>query len=409
MAEITSSSLGELLKRLYASWEIEQLVNLSYPVLNRCFAKGNAQLGGVGFYFPVRVESAEGHAYITEAGNLPSPQQSVVRQAVVVPTVHAGVVQLTGLSMAVSQSDAAAFAEAFDENTQQVIEAMTAYKEGVGFRTGDGLLATLTPDPDDDVGPHTVDDVAFLREGMYVDVFDSGVTTAHHTAIKITAIDWVNRTVTFGTALSGVGNNAQIYITGAQTAGSASNKEPIGLEGSMLATGEYLGIDRATYGNWQANAYPSAGTFDENILLKARTRLVQEAGIQIASMASSFGLLCHPVQADAFFKLAIPRLQLSTLSSVDLGNTMYPKFGGIEFITSYLCPTNKAYLGDWRYSQSFYTPGGELHVDTQYNGSALKWVATRDVGLVFLKEYCAFALKRPNSFVRITGLTDPSR
>ena len=42
MATITSQSLGELLKRLYAPWEIAQLINLTYPALGECARTGVA-------------------------------------------------------------------------------------------------------------------------------------------------------------------------------------------------------------------------------------------------------------------------------------------------------------------------------------------------------------------------------
>lgn len=409
MADITTSSLDQLLKRLYANWEIEQLVNLEFPVLNSCFAKGSAQLGGEGFYFPVRVESAEGHAYISETSDLPAAQQSTVRQAQIAPKVHAGVVRLTGLSMAVSSQSPMAFAEAFDENVQQTIEAMSAYKEGAAFRAGDGVLATFSGNPGATAGPHTLDDVGFLREGMYVDINDVGTpTTWLHTNLKVTAVDWVNKTVTFASALAaGVDDTDAIYIADSQDTSTSpvATLEPVGLEGSVLDSGTYLNIDRATYSNWKAGAYDVSGFFDESAILRSRTRLTQESGIGLAGISSRMKFLTHPIQGTVLFKLAMPRIRYSGNEAFDLGNSEEVKFGNIPIMTSYLAPADKAYLGDWRYSQSLYTAGGELHIDTQYNGSALKWVADKDIGLVFMKEYHNFVLKRPNAFVRLYNLS----
>jgi hypothetical protein len=412
MATITTTTLGQLLKNLYAPWEIEHLVNHTYPVLNSCAAKGSAQLGGAGFFFPVRVEGAEGHAYISESQDLPGGRNTTVRQAQVSPTVHAGVVQLTGLSVAVTQGNAMAFARSFDENVSQTIEAMSAYKEGVLFRDGTGQLATFAEDPDAIETELTMSDVGFLREGMYCDVIDSALDgTQHNSAVKITGVDWVNKTATFDTALAAAGAIGDfLYITGSQVSGTAeTSKEPIGLEGALLASGTYLGIARATYPNWNANLMTASSFFDEDVLLRARTRLTQESGIQLSGMAGRMKVVTHPMQADVLFKLAIPRIGYTGGGSFDLGNKSEVSFGGIGFETSYQAPTDKAYLGDFKYFQSLYTPNGELHIDTEYNGSALKWVATKDVGLVFAKEYCAFACKRPNAFVRISSLTEATR
>ena len=412
MATITSSTLGELLKRLYASWEIENLINLTYPVLKDCARKGSAQLGGSGFFFPVRSASAEGHAYIDEDQTLPAGRQSTVLQAVVSPTVHAGVVQLTGLSMAVSSGNAMAFARSFDENVQSTIEAMSAYKEGALFRDGSGLLTKFNGNPAQ-TGALTVDDPAFIREGMEVDLIDDTAFTRHNTDVTIQSVDWPNKTVTFVESIAAaVGDNDRIFITDSQAGtgtGAPISKEPIGFEGSLLATGTYLGIDRDSVGNWQSNGITANAFFDEDILLRARTRVTQESGIPLAGMANRFKVVCHPMQVDTLFKLAIPRIRYSGNDMFDLGNSENVTFGRTKFVTSYLCPPAVAYLGDFQYSQTLYTPNGELHIDTEYNGSTLKWIATQDVGLVFVKEYCAFVIKRPNAFVRISALTEQTR
>lgn len=411
MATITSQSLGELLKRLYASWEIEQLVNLTYPILADCAKKGSAQLGGSGFYFPVRLRAAEGHAYITESQDLPPGQETLVKQAVVTPTIQAGVVQLSGLSMSVSSGNAMAFAKAFDENVQQTIEAMSAYKEGAFFRDSTGQLATFVTDPDGALTTFTMSDVGHLREGMVVDVVDTNLSTHHNDAVTITGVDWVNKTITTDVPIAAAAAAGDfIYLAGSQVAGTAATaKEPLGLEASLLGTGTYLGIDRSVDSNWQASVQAANAFLDETLLLQARTRITQSTGIPIQAMAGRFAVVTHPMQCDILFKLAIPRIRYSGNDRFDLGNSDNVYFGNVPFKTSYNAPTDKAYVGDWQCSQTLFTPNGELHIDTEYNGSALKWVATKDVGLVFVKEYCQFVVKRPNAFVRFTNLTEAAR
>jgi hypothetical protein len=413
MATITSASLGELLKRLYAPFEIEMLINLTYPALAECARKSSAAIGGSGFYFPVRTAAAHGHAYISESDTLPAGRQSEILQAVVSPTVHAGVVQLTGLSMAVSSGNAMSFARSFDENVQSTIEAMSAYKEGVLFRDGTGLLTRFSGSVATAAGTaFDVDDPSFLRPGMEIDIIDNTAFTRHSTDIKISAVDWANKTVTFSDAIAGgVDDNDRIYITDSQAgSGTAApiNKEPIGLEGSLLSTGSYLGIDRSSVGPWQANNITVSAFLDEGTLLQARTRITQVSGTPYTSMGG-YKALCHPMQVDTLFKLAIPRIRYSGGEKADLGNSQNPSFGGIDFVTSYQCPPAVAYIGDFGKSVSFYTPGGELAIDTEYNGSALKWVSTQDVGLVFVKEYCAFAVTNPVGFARLSSLTEQTR
>ena len=412
MATITKSTLDELLKRLYASWEIEDLVNLSYPVLGQCFAKGSAQLGGSGFFFPVRTSAAEGHAFIAEDGTLPVSLQSTVRQAVAQPTVQAGVVQLTGLSMAVSSGNAAAFAEAFDENVNSTIEAMMAYREGAAFRAGDGVIGVFNGDPGTS-GQLVMDDVAFLRNGMSVQVYDvstAGGTETWFGPYTVGEVQWENRSANLGTVDATLGDNDEVYLASPEhvTGVAPVDREIEGLEKSLLATGTFLGIDRAVHANWQAQVLTAASLLDEDIVLRARARVTQETGIGLSGMGS-FKLLCHPTQGNALFKLSLSRIQFAGTSGINLLNSDEMKLGNIGVITSYLCPDTTAYLGDWRYSKTVYTPGGELHIDTEYNGSALKWVATKDVGLVFAKCYSQLIVTRPNAFCRIISISPAAR
>jgi hypothetical protein len=221
----------------------------------------------------------------------------------------------------------------------------------------------------------------------------------------------VNKQVTFDTSLNAnVADNDLIFITGSQAAsGAPVNLEPVGFEGAFLTSGEYLGINRSSYPNWQSLVFTASGLLDEDILMRARTRLTQETGIMLSGMGSKLTAVCHPMQADILFKLAVPRIKFTGNDSIDLGYGKEPTFGGMPFVTSYLAPADKVYIGDFSAFQQFYVPGGELHIDSEYNGAALKWVANYDIGLVFLKEYAAMACRAPHKFIRIVSLTQATR
>ena len=154
---ITSATLGELLKRLYSPEEIQMLVQLVSNTLAKCCRRGNAALGGSGFVFPVRTRAASGSAYISEGQTFADPGQSEVLQAMVMPTVNVGSVKMTGLSRAISSSNAAAFATGFEEQTSSTLEHMAWMDEAAFFRDGSGVLTAFNGDPGATVGPHTVD------------------------------------------------------------------------------------------------------------------------------------------------------------------------------------------------------------------------------------------------------------
>jgi len=408
---ITSATLGELVKRLYSPEEIQMLIQLSSEVLARCCKRGNAALGGSGFIFPVRSRSAHGHAYIAEGADLPDPGQTQVLQAIVLPALNYGVVKITGLARAITSNNAAAFAQAFEEQTTHTLESMAWYDEAAFFRDGSGVLTQFNGNPGATVGPHTVDDTAHLRPGMKLDLIDIADFTRHNADIVIQDVDWINRTVTFETAVaSAADDNDYLFIAGSQDAtGAPVVREPLGLEASLAATGVYLGIDRGVVREWQARRLTASTYLNEELIQRGRVFITQITGVPLSGITSSYALLTHPNQAEILFKLVIPRVQYSMGASFDLLNTSEVKLGNIPVITSPNCSSSKAYLGDWKYSQHLYVPGGELKIDEEHNGSALKWVANKDVGLVYWRAYHQFVVKKPNAFVVYDSLSELDR
>lgn len=407
---VTSASLGELLKRLYSPEEIQMLIQLVSPVLAKCCRRGSAALGGSGFIFPVRNRSAHGHAYIAEGQDFPDPGGTQVLQAIVLPTVNVGVVKITGLARHISSGNAAAFAQGFEEQTSHTLESMQWYKEGAFFRDGSGILTQFNGAVATSAGPHTVDDTAHLRPGMSCDIIDETANTRHNEDVVIQDVDWVNRTVTFETAMAAaVDDNDKIFLAGSQDAtGAPVTREPLGVEASLAATGIYLGIDRGTVREWQSRRLTASRPLDEDLIQRGRVFITQITGLPLSGISSAYGLLCHQNVAEGLFKLVIPRMQY-TSANVDLMNTTEMKLGGMPVITSPNCPSSKAYLGDWKYSQELFVPGGELKMDDDHNGATLKWVANKDVGLVYFREYHQFVVKKPNAFVVYTSLTELDR
>lgn len=408
---ITSSTLGELLKRLYSPEDIQMLIQLVSETLDKCCKRGNAALGGSGFIFPVRPRSAHGHAYIGEGDDLPDPGQTTVLQAIVMPVSHYGVVKITGLARHISSNNAAAFAQGFEEQTSATLESMAWYDETAFFRDGSGVLTQFNGNPAATVGPHTVDDTAYLRPGMAVDVVGLSNFTRYNTKLVIQDVDWVNRTVTFESALAaGADDNDNIFITGSQaTTGAPVVREPYGLEASLASTGIFLGIDRGVVREWQARRIPASRPLDEELIQRARVFITQVTGIPLSGISSQYALLTHPNQAETLFKLVIPRIEYSMGGSFDLLNTSEVKLGNMPIITTPNCPSSKAYLGDWKYSQHLYVPGGELKMDDEHNNATLKWVANKDVGLVYFRSYHQFVVKKPNAFVVYDSLSELDR
>jgi hypothetical protein len=408
------ASLDEFTKRMYTSARTETVMNITHPILANIAPTGTEKLGGAGFYGNIRTRTHSGHAFIAENASLPTGGITKGRQWVAMPTTQVGVTEGSGLAMAMTSQDAASFVRAYDENVDFMMQEMWTYREGVALRDGSGLLATFVDDPaGSSTGPYILSDVGFLRPGMLVDIIDDAATgtTRHHLRMGIEAVDWILKKVTFTSAISvnvGVGDRVFLSYTQADS-GTLVNMEPVGLDGSVAETGTYLGIDRSLEEGWRGSILQADKFFDEDIFMRARTRVQQRTGRGVGSMGG-FAALMHAQQLDVLFRLAMPRIQYTAGGPFNLGHNGQISFGNMDSIwTSHDVPPATAWLGDFSKHKTVYAPGGELHIDSEYNGSAMKWVSGKDNWLVFAKSYFTFINTSPHSFVKVTNLSLPSR
>ncbi len=352
-----------------------------------------------------------GYGHILRGDAIPGGRRTKDRQAVIMPVILAGQVQLDGITMAINAGDPHSFARIYDHNISSLLKEMMRFKNQVLFKDGSGVMATFVTPVDDSAGPHTFDDVTGIKEGQVFDVIDATATTRHVLDAKAIAVDWVNNTILFDKIIpAAVDANDRLFIADSQAdSGVVSSKDPIGLPGAIAATGEYLGIGRDTEANWRSSTLTASKFLDEDILGRIRVRIHQETGISYQEMASDFAHALHPLQLETLFKLAIARIQYSAGGGFSLGHDGTFDFGGMKFVTDYHCPTSRMYTGDWSQFVTLYTPNGELHIDSEYNGAALKWVAGYDQGVVIVKSYYAFACLNPVRFGVTTSLTSPGR
>lgn len=401
----------ELAKRNYPDWEIRELHNVTTPGLNILARKGNARLGGSGFFYPVNTQGNHGYGHIRRGDAIPGGRQTKNRQAVIMPTILAGQVQLDGLTMAINSGDPYSFADIYDQNITSLLKEMMRFKNQVLFKDGSGVMATFVTPVDDSIGPHTFDDVTGIKEGQVYDVIDATATTRHVLDAKAVAVDWVNNTITFDKVIpAAVDANDRLFIADSQAdSGIISAKDPVGLAGAIGSTGEYNGISRDGEANWRSTAYTASKYVDEDVLGRIRVRIHQDTGIGYQEMASDFAHVLHPLQLEVLFKMAIPRIRYTAGQGFELGHDGSFTFGGMKFVTDYHCPTTTMYTGDWSQFVTLYTPNGELHIDSEYNGAALKWVAGYDQGVVIVKSYYNFACLNPVRFAKTSSITAPSR
>ena len=403
--------LNELAKRSYDSRAVMELHNVTHPELEMLAPRGSADLGGAGFYGLAGMAGNHSYGHVRRGQGLPGGDQTDERQWNAMPQILLGQCSLEGITMAISSRNPLAFARIFDRNSKSMIQNMTRFKAQILYKDGSGRMATFVTPVNDSVGPHIMDDVTGITEGQRFDVIDAADGTRHVLSAKVKAVNWATNGLTFDKAIpAAVDAGDHIYIQDSQTdSGAVSPRDPIGLAGSVLSTGIYLGISRDSDVNWASTVIPATGMVTEKMLLQLRMRIHVETGVPIGSFGGRFIVVMHPMQLDRLFRLAIPRVQYKAGNGYELGHDGMFTFGGMKFVGDYMCPPDTIYMGDFSYHSTEYTPGGELHIDSELNGGALKWEEGYDRAIVYAKSYYTFVNRAPTFFGKLTGVATGAR
>lgn len=405
---VTQATLGEMLKRVYSEQNIEEMQNLEVPVLRFLTEAPDKRVGGDGLYFAVDMAGDESYGYTVDTGRIPDAQNERVVQAKVSPTVYLGAARITGLARAISSQDVMSFARGFQFHIDKKLRRMTAYKESVLFRDGKGKLLQFNGAPADTSTPTSMDGGVFswVRRNMLVEFFTAAgaYQSGPH---KVVDVDVVNQTVTFDTDFSGsVGDNDGMYLAGTQPrTGTLVEREPLGLEAAIAMSGSYLGLSRATDPEWESNVVDAAGTdLDEDRLLQAEQRVYIVGGISMGRV-KDFRALLHPFQLRKYYEIIVPRREFSGMS-FDAGYSKL-SWNGHEFLVTHNCLEQTIYMGDFSQWQKFTAPMGAMQIDSTF-GNPIKWAPGFDAGLAYVREYCNFAVRKPNAWVKVINLAGPT-
>lgn len=401
---IATTTLGDLLKRVYDPATVEEAQNLEVPVLGMIGEGTDYRVGGDGLYFAVDMSGDEGFGYIAEQAAIPAAQNEQVKQAKVSPTVFVGAVRVTGLGRAISSENIMAFAQGLQFHFDKKMRRMTAYKEGVLFRDGKGVLLQYNGAPSDTATAESVDSgvLSWVRRNMMVELFTSADAYRGGPS-KVTDIDYVNQTITLADTIAGAADNDKIVLAGTQPrTGTFVEREPLGLESAISLTGTYLNVARASYPEWESNVVNAAGTdIDEDRFLQAESRLYIIGGVS-SGRIRDYRILIHPNQLRKYYELIIPRKEFSGSPGADASPGML-SWNGHEFVITHNCPETTAYMGDFSMWQKFTAPDGNMQIDTTF-GPPIKWAPGYDGGIAYWREYCNYAVRMPNHWVKIHTL-----
>lgn len=268
------STIDGLLKDDYVIQQIQDQVNKSTVFFSRL--KSEKPTAGRKFIFPVKLAVAQGTRAVGENQQLPGAGFGEYDQAVGNVKYLYSQMEITGQAIATTKGSKASFASALQQSLDDAREGLRldmqrqAWSDGAGtigkVEAGDGVAVVTTIAVTD---PYGLAYAGTLEEDQKVRPFK------RHMPIVILEADGTFRAATTITGVSpstgeiivadGVAVLAGDLIVRGEGTGAlnARNAELDGLNTVMKASGTYLGIDRTSIPEWQANLVDAAGALTE--------------------------------------------------------------------------------------------------------------------------------------------------
>lgn len=250
----TLSSITPYLKEVYQGRIREQL-NSETKTLKRITRSGagvTSEIGGKYVTFPVHTRRNSGIGSRNEMEALPVPGQQGHAAARVGLKYAYGGLQITGQAIALSDSDAKAFAKVLDDEINGLKDDVKKDMNRQIYGNGSGRIGTVIT-AGTGVNTVAVSDARLFQIGALVDLvtLPSTVVAAART---VTAIDVAAKTVTLSgaTFTAAVG---QIIVRN-----GSLGREITGLEAIVSNTGTLYNIDPTVEPEWTAEVDANGGT-----------------------------------------------------------------------------------------------------------------------------------------------------
>ena len=404
-----TATVGDILQEIYSPAAIADQQHYISPMWGR-MGTASEVIAGESLRLAVETMADNSYAFVPEGQQVPAANNDNIQQMILNARPFLMQLQMSGLLRATSGSSYA-FADVLQQSIDRKVRSASVYFEGLIPRDGTGQLALVNEPsavPDTTGGALNVDNpgTTYLRRGMNVDFLDTSSNVKEASA-KITDVDHVNNAITLDTDISTlIGDNSKLFLSGTQTSGAVASREPNGLVDQVKTSGTWNGLALATYPALKGNVV-AAGTVDvtEDILQRAADRIEIEMGLSPQN-AESWTVFSHTNQRRKYLELVRSLKQFTGLN-LDAGYKTL-EWNGSPWITSNQMDPTTIYMGDFSKFQKFWTPYGPLQMDSEYNGTTIKWLNNYDALVILFRTYLQFAIRVPKAFVRITSLNAAS-
>jgi len=257
----TLATITPYLKEVYQGRIREQL-NTEVVTLKRITRSSSgvtSETGGKYVTFPIHTRRNNGIGSRLESEVLPTPGQQGYAAARVGLKYAYGGLQLTGQMIALSDTDAKAFAKGLDTEVEGLKNDAVKDMNRQIYADGTGRIATMKTTAS--ANTFNVDDARLFQIGENVDIvtLPNTVAVTGRLVVSVSLTGGTADTVTLsGAAFAGVAG--QIFVRQGSGPAVAGNREITGFGAIVSNTGALYNVDPATEPTWAATVDANGGT-----------------------------------------------------------------------------------------------------------------------------------------------------
>lgn len=406
MSGSNTTTLSGILKRNYGGGSKLYQQNLQAVMWGELETSPDKP-AGEGFFSMTMIRGNESGGAINEDQATADPQSPEPLQPVVTAKVQHWPFSFTGKSVAVSESDKYAFANAIDANMQDAMKRSMSDLNRQVF--GDGI-GTLTQVNGAVVASNTiiVDNVQYLRVNMVIDIYDVVGGTKQASAVRISSINISTNTIVVTTE-SGlpttvtVSDNAIIVKKGVQDAPPLDGKELSGLARIVDTTTvgvTFQGINKSTYPEYQSNVVDALNVpLSQDLLQQLMNRVMIVGGDNPTKIVSRHGVYRSFVGTS----IVQTRYQDDKLKTGHVSLT----WNGLDWILDKDCQTSTVYFLnlDPQYLAKYLIKDIDL---ADEDGKTINKLPGFDKYYGYYIGYMNLGSKKPNNHGKLINLTEPT-
>lgn len=388
MSTHNMSLANQALKEFYLPG-LRNQINDASPILAE-MERDSESVSGREIVMALKYGRSGGVGNRPDDGKMPIAKPRLVRQAKWETKNIFAQIQITDKTIKASRDRSGAFADLLESDLDDArVDAQDSVARQV-FGDGTGVVAEVKTAG---TGLTTIEvaDADNLSEGQFIDIFNTGLTTAKEEALSITAIDYETNQVTIAGSGVDVAAGDKIVIHG------NLNEEITGFGAVFTPDNTLYGINRQTYKFFNPHTHALNGEISE-VAIQARIDEVDKrAGGRTNFLSGSYGV-----------RRAYQNLLLATKQTVNVmdlkGGYQALSYNGMPFAVDKYNPEGVLYgldmstwktyhMGDWEWMED-----GGGSVIQKMTGYA-QWEAT-------LAKYMDLGCDKPRGNWAMTGITE---